>query len=81
MVLIQSMSWMGGIGEATRGSVTAIDGVVALLCLLGQALWITADLWRRRRSVAWWRFGVIFLGPIVLWLWPIGGGRSTGEEW
>ena len=39
--------------------------------VLAQGLWITMDRRRQGKEVGWWRFGALFLGPLVVWIYLI----------
>ena len=44
---------------------------LAFFTALSQGLWITIDLKIRNRPVRGWRFGALFLGPLVIWPYMI----------
>jgi hypothetical protein len=54
-----------------RDKTTLLSIVGALLWWFGHALWLTMDRRRRGLEVGRWRYGVIFFGPLAIWLYLV----------
>ena len=55
--------------EFEAGKLNPLTLVHLVTGILAQALWITMDRKRRGLEVGWWRFGVLFVGPLAIWLY------------
>jgi hypothetical protein len=66
---VELLSYFFDPAEYRNGKTNGFTIVGSLIGWLGHALWLTMDRRRRGLPIGWWRFGVIFLGPVAIWLY------------
>ncbi|MBI2898911.1 MAG: hypothetical protein HYY17_01890 [Planctomycetes bacterium] len=55
--------------DPADGRLTLLRWLPRVIGVIGQAVWITIDRRRRGREIGGWWFGIIFLGPLVAWIY------------
>jgi len=66
---VELLSYFYDPKEYRNQQTNVFDVAASLIGWLGHAIWLSMDRRRRGLPIGWWRFGVIFLGPLAIWLY------------
>jgi hypothetical protein len=71
MIAAEALGYWSDPAGFTKDRTTGFDILGTLIGWFGHALWLTMDRRRRGLEIGAWRYGVIFFGPLAIWLYLI----------
>ncbi len=69
IVMAEVMAYFYDPAEFERGKRNVFSVVAGLLWWLGHGLWLSMDRRRRGLEMGRWRYAVVFLGPLAIWIY------------